>query len=121
MSVPNTTGLVAASVDAMVSSSFTNMATAAGFPWTTGMITLSQLNAPVTPEVFTITGMDHRVNGLGTISLVSGALSNRALTGASANRGWMRIAMPEPSQGLGACAALAALALCHRLARSVRR
>jgi hypothetical protein len=116
VSVPNTTGLVAASVNIGASHILTNAATSAGFPWTTGMITLSQPSAAGTPEVFTITGMDSRMGGIGTIALVSGALSNRKTTGPNANRGWMRFSLPEPGAMLGAVAALATLAVCHRLA-----
>ncbi len=96
----------------------TNMATSVGFPWTTGMLTLSQPNVLGTPEKFVITGRDDRTIGsLGTISLVSGSLSDRSISGPNANRGWMRLVIPEPSAGLGVGAALAALALCRALVR----
>lgn len=93
---------------------FTNMASSTGFPWTTGMITLK---APLVGETFTITGMDTRVSGVGTIQLVSGTLSRRAASGPNANRAWLSLNVPEPSAMLATGAALALLGLCHGLAR----
>ena len=93
----------------------TNMATTTkGFPWTTGLITISA-SAAVPPEVFWQSGTDNRVAGVGNVSLVSGALSERMLSMANANRGWL--SLPEPGALLGAGAALAALVLCHGLVR----
>ena len=68
-----------------------NMVTGSkGFPWTTGFITVSQPGAlPV--EVFYMSGTDARVNGVGNLSLVSGALSVRQLSGPNANRGWLSL------------------------------
>ena len=57
------------------------------------------------------------MSGAGRISLVSGALSVRKLTGTNASRGWLRLNLPEPAPAIGAGAALAALAICHGLAR----
>jgi hypothetical protein len=96
---------------------FTNMASSTGYPWTTGMITVSAPLAAGVGEKFTITGMDSRVNGVGTIQLVTGTLSRRTASGPNANRGWMRINVPEPSAALAAGAGLSMLALCHGLAR----
>src|SRR5262245_3355100 len=48
---------------------FTNMASSTGYPWTTGRITVSAPAAAGVGEKFTITGMDARVNGVGTIQL----------------------------------------------------
>jgi hypothetical protein len=117
VSVPNVMGTVAMSADAMASLMLTNMATSAGFPWTTGRIELSQSMALLTPEAFTLTGMDSRMGGVGTLSLVSGALSNRTLSGPNANRSWARYTLPEPGAVLGAAAALAVLGICHGLVR----
>jgi len=113
----NAKGSVLMSVGAKMTLGLTNMATSAGFPWTTGMITISNPSAAGTPEVFTITGMDSRVMGVGTISLVSGALSNRKSSGPNSNRSWARYTLPEPGAVLGAAAALAVLGVCHGLVR----
>ena len=109
-------GCVAMSASAAPSGSLTDMATSRGFPCTTGAITISQPNALGLPEKFHITGMDERVNGVGTISLVSGALSDRAFSGPNANRGWLRLTLPEPGAAVGVAAALGMLAVCHRIA-----
>jgi hypothetical protein len=117
VSVPNVMGTIAMSVNAGVNLNLTNMATSAGFPWTTGQIQISQSMAALTPEVFTITGMDSRMGGVGTLSLVSGALSNRKASGPNSNRSWARYTLPEPGAVLGAAAALAVLGICHGLVR----
>ncbi len=99
-----------------------NMVTASqGFPWTTGFVTVSQPGA-VPAEVFFLSGTDRRVAGVGNVSLVSGALSLRALSGPNANRGWvsLQLTTPEPTAIAGAGGALAALALCHTLVRRRR-
>jgi hypothetical protein len=116
VSVPKATGLVAKSavVGKVV---LTNVASSSGFPWTTGKVTISAPSAFGIPERFTLTGMDSRVNGVGTISLVSGALSKRTITAANANRGWLRLTVPEPGALVGAAAALGTLAACHFLMR----
>jgi hypothetical protein len=118
-SIPNTTGLIKKSSNAMATQySITNMATSIGFPWTTGMIVISQPSAFGSETRFTITGMDSRTPmGAGTISLVAGALSERAITGPNANRAWARYTLPEPGAALGAAVALAALAFGHALAQ----
>jgi hypothetical protein len=117
ISVPNTTGLIAKSLGVKKTGTITNAATSFGFPWTTGRITISASGALGSQERFTITGKDSRVSGAGRISLVSGALSVRKLTGTNASRGWLRLNLPEPAPAIGAGAALAALAICHGLAR----
>ena len=116
VSVPNTTGLIAKTVPAKNFGSLTDMVTSAGFPWTTGRVVISEPSALAVYTKFTITGMDSRVNGIGTISLVSGALTDRKVTGPNAGRGWLRLTVPEPDAVLGTAAALAALALCHACA-----
>jgi len=97
-----------------------NMATSIGFPWTTGAATISQPAAVAAPEKFHITGMDGRIKGVGTIQLVSSALSKRLATGPNANRSWAEYQLPEPGAVLGAAAALAVLGLCHGLVRRRR-
>jgi len=97
----------------------TNMVTGSkGFPWTTGFITVSQPNA-VPPEIFFLSGTDMRVSGIGNVSLVSGSLSVRKLSGPNANRGWLSLTLvtPEPSAVLAAAGALGMLGLCHTLVR----
>jgi hypothetical protein len=99
-----------------------NMVTASkGFPWTTGFVTISQPGA-VPPEIFFLSGTDRRVAGIGNLSLVSGSLSVRALSGPNANRGWLtlRLVTPEPSAVLAAGGALAMLGVCHGLMRRRR-
>jgi hypothetical protein len=117
VSVPNTTGLIAKTAPAKNFGSLTDMVTSAGFPWTTGRVVISEPSALAVYEKFTITGMDSRMNGLGTISLVSGALTDRKVTGPNASRGWLRLTVPEPGATVGAVAALGALAACHFAAR----
>jgi hypothetical protein len=99
-------------------SGLNNKATiSSGYPWTTGMISVNQ-PAAVPPELFILTGMDARDSfGVGSISLVSGALSLRALSGPNANRGWVRLTLPEPAAALGAAGAFLMLGLCHGMAR----
>jgi hypothetical protein len=118
VSVPTSMGLVAMSAPAAMTAPLSNKATTEGFPFTTGMITISQPAAKGSAEVFTLTGGDTRMaNGEGTISLVTGGLSNRTATGANANRSWARYNLPEPGAVLGAAAALAVLGICHGLVR----
>jgi hypothetical protein len=116
VSIPNATGLIAKSVVVKNTGSLTNKATSVGFPWTTGMIVISNPSALGDETRFTITGMDSRTAmGAGTISLVSGALSDRRLSGPNANRAWMRYSLPEPGQLAQLGAAIAALPLLRRL------
>jgi len=97
-----------------------NMVTGSkGFPWTTGLVTISQPGA-VPPEIFFLSGTDMRVAGVGNVSLVSGALSARALSGPNANRGWVSLTLPEPAAALGAAGALGMLGLLHGLVRRRR-
>lgn len=96
----------------------TNMVTISkGFPWTTGTITLSQPGALNGREIFYLKGKDTRVAGEGNISLVSGALSLRRISGRNANRGWLSLTLPEPSWALGSMGALAMLGACHGVVR----
>jgi hypothetical protein len=58
-----------------------------GAPWTTGLVTVW---APDGNEMYSLQGSDARdADGLGTISLVAGGVSWRALSDDNANRGWL--------------------------------
>jgi hypothetical protein len=121
VSVPNLTGMISMS-KSTGKTGLSNMAVSSGFPWTTGKITLSQPKAIGAPEKFTITGSDQRGKGtnppgVGTLSLVSGSLSNRTKFGPQSNRSWARYTLPEPNPVLGALGALAMLGVCHGLVR----
>jgi len=105
---------------------FTNKATSAGFPWTTGMLSITHRLAAYVTEIFSITGMDNRTaGGAGTIQLVAGGLSNRAESGPNANRGWVQLklaarpdAVPSMSPaGLAATAGLMLLAVGYAVRR----
>jgi hypothetical protein len=97
----------------------TRLIASKGFPWTTGTVTIS-VSAALPPEIFFLSGSDERVAGVGNISLVSGGVTQRALTGSDATLGWLSLTLPEPDAALGAAAALAALALCHGCVRRRR-
>jgi hypothetical protein len=105
---------------------FTNAATSAGFPWTTGMLTIKATLADgVGGESWMVTGKDERnASGAGLIQMVSGALSLRTTTGDNANRGWVRLVLlPIPGVpsmspvGLAATAALLLLAAGYTMRR----
>jgi hypothetical protein len=97
---------------------FANPVTEYGGPYTTGEVIISVPQAAGQPELFTISGSDNRVNGVGTISLVAGSMSNRSLSKPNANRGWMNLTIGKaipgapavPPGGLAAIAGLLALA-----------
>ncbi len=98
----------------------TNAATVtAGFPFTTGKISMMQVSALGMAETFTLTGLDTRVSGVGNISLVAGGIGNRTSSGPNVNRAWlsMDLTAPEPGAILGAAGALSMLVLCHGLVR----
>jgi hypothetical protein len=110
-------------------SGIANPATSYGVPWTTGMLTISVTLNVGPPSIFVMTGMDSRVSGVGAISLVSGSVSARALSGPNANRAWANYVvgpqiLPTPAMsthGLAAAFGLLALAggyVLHRRARS---
>jgi len=69
-------------------------------------------------EIFIRTGVDGRnANGSGIVTLVSGAVSARTLSGPNANRGWVTLKIPEPGVLAAGSSALLMLAGCHWLAR----
>ena len=97
-----------------------NLATSHGAPWTTGMLTVSAFNtANLGTEMFILSGSDSANTAAGTrrISLVSGAVAQRTLSGPNANRGWLNLFLPEPGAVLGSVGALLALLGCHSLLR----
>jgi len=101
-----------------------NGISSAGGPWTTGMLTVSvtaNLGGP--PQIFMLSGSDNRVAGVGTISLVSGGVSDTVLSGPTANRGWLNLTvMPEPSRWLLLAAGLSlVIALTLRARRPAGR
>jgi len=93
-------GLIISVTSPGLGSGIANPATNFGGPYTTGMVTVNQSAAAGTPEVFVLTGSDARVGGVGTISLVAGGLSDRALTGANANRTWLNMTVGGNTPGL---------------------
>ena len=99
-----------------------NPATSYGAPWTTGMLSLLNTAVLGTPENFMLTGSDARVGGIGTISLVSGAMSDRTLSGPNANRGWLNLTVGETTPALGTWGIGAlAIALAGVAARRLRK
>lgn len=93
-----------------------------GFPWTTGVITVSAPNADPA-EIFFLSGDDTRPGGVGTgtISMVSSTVSDRSLSGPNANRAWVRLVLPEPSAAMAAMGAFAMLGICHTAVRGRSR
>ena len=60
-----------------------------GAPYTTGKVTVRAPLALGGAETFYLQGSDSRVDGIGSISLVTGGLSLRSISGYNANRGWL--------------------------------
>ena len=108
----------------MIGSPFTGQpATSAGFPITTGRITVSVTDVVTgePPEIFIRTGTDARdANGNGVIALNTGGVSARSISRGNANRTWVTLEIPEPSAIFAASAGLFALFGCHQLARRRR-
>jgi hypothetical protein len=76
-----------------------NAANSIGFPWTTGMITVTATKAGGVGEQWFLTGKDQRVqSGGGTLQMVSGSLSLRTVTLDNANRGWVRLVLVGPNE-----------------------
>jgi len=111
-------GNLVTTIVAGLGSGIANPATSYGVPWTDGILTLSVTANVGPPEIFVISGSDMRVSGVGTLSLVSGSVSARALSGPNANRSWANytvgpVIQPTPamsSHGLAAVFGLLALA-----------
>lgn len=91
-----------------------NPATTYPGPVTTGMVT-NQVPGLAPPETFVLTGSDQRdpVNGDGWISMVGGNMANRG-TGASTNRMWVSMHLPEPGIMLGLASGLVLLSVLNR-------
>jgi len=105
---------------ASINPPFVQTATSIAGPFTTGRLEHS-VPGLIPPEEFVLTGSDQRnaVTGDGYISMVSGNMANRSLSGPSTNRVWvsLQLGVPEPGMGLG----LAASALFLACAGAQRR
>jgi hypothetical protein len=110
-----------------------NGGTSWGGPWTTGMLTASAPTAGP-PEKFTLTGSDMRTvgstgpsneGGAGSLSLVAGGFSQRAISGPNANRGWLNFVIGSklshipvlPTYGVAALVGLTVLSGAYALRR----
>ncbi|MDG2049119.1 MAG: hypothetical protein P8M78_03050 [Myxococcota bacterium] len=86
-----------------------------GFPYTTGIVSVKASDALGSAEQFILSGSDNRVDGIGSISMVSGGLSDRTLSGSNANRAWLNWTIPggtpAPSISNGGLVLLSALML----------
>jgi hypothetical protein len=125
----NTFGTITTVFVSNLGAGLPNTATSYGGPFTTGYLTVSVTqNLGATAEVFTLSGSDGRVGGIGTISLVGGAVSNRTLSGPNANRAWLNLTIGAPvapapsmsSPGLAAVFGLLALGGGYALWRRAR-
>ena len=88
-------------------------ATSWGGPLTTGMVTVQviPLDTNVLPSTWAVTGSDHRdAGGNGFVSLVSGSVSSRNLSGPGTSRTMLTLAVPEPAMAFGLVAGVLALA-----------
>jgi hypothetical protein len=75
-----------------------NPATSYGGPWTEGKLTVSVTdNTGASTEIFVLSGSSARAGtGQGTLSLVSGSVSDRSLSAPNANRGWLNLVIKPP-------------------------
>ena len=96
-------------------------ATSWGFPHTTGQLLIIVTGALGGDEIFLRTGFDGRnASGAGVVTMVSGTLSARTLSGPNANRGWVTLKIPEPGVLAAGSSGLLMLAGCHWLTRRRR-
>jgi hypothetical protein len=108
-------GVISSVVSTLPGSGLANPVTSFGGPWTTGRVTVSVTGSAAT-QIFTLTGSDNRVNGVGSLSLVAGSVSQRSLSGPNANRGWLNltvgpaVALTPALSNLGTLLCVAALA-----------
>jgi hypothetical protein len=92
---------------------FVQTSTSWGGPMTTGMVTVQviPLDTNVLPSTWTETGSDNRDSGgNGYISLVSGNVAARNLSGPGTGRTMWTLQVPEPAMAFGLFAGVAALA-----------
>jgi hypothetical protein len=91
-----------------------------GGPLTTGMVTV-QVIPPASvapPSTWAVTGSDHRDSqGNGYVSLVSGSVSSRNISGPGTQRTMLTLQVPEPATGLALVPGLIALAVFSRRRR----
>jgi hypothetical protein len=107
-----------------------NFGTSWGGPWTTGMLTVQAPDALGAPETFILAGADGRAagTGMGSLSLVAGGFSQRAITGPNANRGWLNMTIAAsteaiplmPAYGVAALIALTGISGAYVLRRRKR-
>jgi hypothetical protein len=91
-----------------------------GAPFTTGQVQVKWIDLTNPPWTFTHTGNDQRgPGGNGALSLVTGSLAARNLSGPGANRHFVTLNLPEPSLGLGLFAGFGALAALARRRKAV--
>jgi hypothetical protein len=105
-------GLVLAAGPTVIGAFPANDVLSFGAPLTTGKVTVQAPSALGGAETFTLEGSDNRVDGIGSISFVSGGLSTRGLSGDNANRGWLNYqiaAFSVPSISNGGLILLSAL------------
>jgi len=120
----NANGTIAAVISPSLGPGIPDSGTSFGGPWTTGMLTVSvTANLGPSPEIFIFSGMDSRVSGVGNISLVSGAIGTRSLSGPNAHRGWLNLTVGAPAvpavspPGLAAAVGLLLLSSVYALRR----
>ncbi len=91
-------GLILSATPTGLGPGVANTATSWGGPWTTGKITVeARSTAGAGTELMVLSGSDGRVNGFGTISLVSSGVSMRAGSGPNANRSWLNLTLGLPA------------------------
>jgi hypothetical protein len=109
----NAAGLVLSVTATGIAAGNPNAAQSWGAPWTAGKVYVTvPSTADGGTEQFSLSGSDNRVNGIGTLSLVSGNVSDRQVTGPNANRGWMNLTISNQVPGIpGANWAILALVM----------
>jgi len=86
-----------------------------GGPVTTGMVTVQVIPPMGLPSTWTETGHDQRTaGGEGYISLVSGSISSRTISGPGTQRTMVTMLLPEPAMAAGLLVGIGALAAAAR-------